>query len=35
VPAERVVPIDGDSSEVMSFIVSGGVTGGTAVAEVR
>ncbi len=28
VPAERVVHIEGDSSEVMSFIVSGGVTGG-------
>ncbi len=28
VPADRVVTIEGDSSDVMSFIVSGGVTGG-------
>ncbi len=28
VPAARVVPVEGDSSDVMSFIVSGGVTGG-------
>ena len=32
VPAERVVPVEGDSSDVMSFIVSGGVTGGRAMA---
>ena len=30
VPADRVVPVAGDSSDVMSFIVSGGVTGGNA-----
>ncbi len=34
VPAERVVHIEGDSSEVMSFIVSGGVTGGRNGGEV-
>lgn len=33
VPAERVVPVEGDSSDVMSFIVSGGVTGGKGAAE--
>lgn len=34
VPAERVVPVEGDSSDVMSFIVSGGVTGAKGVVEV-
>lgn len=33
VPAERVVPVEGDSSDVMSFIVSGGVTGAKGVVE--
>jgi uncharacterized membrane protein len=27
VPADRVVPVDGDSADIMAFIVSGGVTG--------
>jgi uncharacterized membrane protein len=27
VPAERVVPVDGDSGDMMAFIVSGGVAG--------
>lgn len=29
VPADRVFPLDSDSAEVMAFIVSGGVAGGT------
>lgn len=33
VPADRVVAVEGDSSDVMSFIVSGGVTGGKGGAE--
>jgi uncharacterized membrane protein len=30
VPTERVQPLDADSSEVMAFVVSGGISGGTA-----
>jgi uncharacterized membrane protein len=33
VPADRVVAVEGESSDVMSFIVSGGVTGGAVKME--
>lgn len=32
-PRERLAPVDADRSDVMQFIVSGGVSGGTAEAE--